>query len=207
MIKKVVNLDNKPVDEIELPDIIFNIKVFPDIINNYIKYQKAKKRQGTHKTKTRSEIRGGSKKPFSQKGTGNARQGSSKPPHFRGGAISMGPRPRDHSIAMNKKERKLALKCALSEKNQKNEIIIIDSLNLNSHKTKLLSATLNKFNFDSALIVYDSDKLDQNFKRASANIPKLNLLSQSGINVEDLISHEKIFIVQDSVNAISKRLS
>jgi large subunit ribosomal protein L4 len=103
MKKHVVNLMNKKVSEIELPDSIFDIKVFPDLQHQYIRYQNSKSRQGSHKTKTRSEIRGGAKKPFSQKGTGNARQGSSKPPNFRGGAISMGPQNRDHSFSLNKK--------------------------------------------------------------------------------------------------------
>ena len=207
MKKQVVNLNNKPINEIDLPDFVFNIKVLPHLIHQYIRYQNAKKRQGSHKTKTRSEVKGKSKKPFSQKGTGNARQGSSKAPHFRGGAISMGPQIRDHSFSLNKKEKKLALKCVLSEKNKKDEIIIIDDLKLNSHKTKELASILKNFNFNSALFVYDPYKLDQNFKRASHNIPRVNLLSQSGINVKDLIHHEKIFILKDSIDAISKRLS
>ena len=147
MKKKVVNLNNKPVNEVDLPDFIFNIKVLPDLIHQYLRYQNAKKRQGTHKTKTRSEVKGRAKKPFSQKGTGNARQGSSKPPHFRGGAISMGPQNKDHSFSLNKKEKKLAIKCVLSEKNQKDEIIIIDELKLDSHKTKELASILKNFNF------------------------------------------------------------
>ena len=207
MKKQVVDLNNKPVNKIDLPDFIFNIKVLPDLIHQYIRYQDAKKRQGSHKTKTRSEVKGKAKKPFAQKGTGNARQGSSKAPHYRGGAISMGPQNRDHSFSLNKNERKLALKCALSAKNKKGEIIIIDELKLSSHKTKALDSILKTFNFNSALFVYDPDKLDQNFKRASHNIPKVNLLSQSGINVKDVIHHEKIFIVKDSINVISKRLS
>ena len=207
MKKQVVNLKNKPINEIDLPDFVFNIRVLPNLIHQYIRYQNAKKRQGTHKTKTRSEVKGRAKKPFSQKGTGNARQGSSKAPHFRGGAISMGPQNRDHSFLLNKREKKLALKCALSEKNQKNEIIIIDDLKLSSYKTKELALILKNFNFNSALFVYDPYKLDQNFKRASNNIPKVNLLPQSGINVKDLIHHEKIFIVKDSIDVISKRLS
>jgi|TARA_B100002003_G_C14120433_1_gene538859 large subunit ribosomal protein L4 len=206
MKKQVVNLNNKPINEIDLPDFVFNIKVLPHLIHQYIRYQNAKKRQGSHKTKTRSEVKGKAKKPFAQKGTGNARQGSSKAPHFRGGAISMGPQNQDHSFSLNKKEKKLALKCALSEKNQKNEIIIIDDLKLSSYKTKELALILKNFNFNSALFVYDPYKLDQNFKRASSNLPKVNLLSQSGINVKDLIHHEKIFIVKDSIDVISKRL-
>ena len=105
MKKEVVNLSNKQVSEIEIPDSIFGVKVFPDLIHQYIRYQNAKSRQGSHQTKNRSEVTGRAKKPFSQKGTGNARQGSSKPPHFRGGATSMGPVNRDHSISMNKKEK------------------------------------------------------------------------------------------------------
>ena len=207
MKKQLVNLQNKSVAELEIPDSIFNTKIFPDIIHQYIRYQGAKNRQGSHKTKTRSEVKGKNRKPFSQKGTGNARQGSSKPPHFRGGAVSMGPQNRDHSFSLNKKEKKLALKCALSEKINNEEIIFIDSLELKSHKTKELFNTLNKFQFSSALFIYSEDKPIVNFKRASANIPKLNMLSEKGINVRDLILHEKIFIVKDTINEILKRLS
>ena len=148
MKQKVLNLDNKVVKEIEISDLILNTKVYPDIIHEYIRYQMAKSRQGSHKTKTRSEVRGKSKKPFSQKGTGNARQGSSKAPHFRGGAVSMGPQNRDHSFNLNKKEKKLALKCTLSDKMKKNEIILVDSLEIKSHRTKDLSKSLRNFSFN-----------------------------------------------------------
>ena len=147
MKKQVINLENKAVNEIDLPDNIFKTKVLPDIIHHYIRYQDAKRRQGSHKTKTRSEVKGKSKKPFAQKGTGNARQGSSKAPHFRGGAVSMGPQNRDHSISLNKKEKKLAIKCALSEKLKNEELIVIDNLVLKNHKTKDLFKILNKFKF------------------------------------------------------------
>ena len=207
MKKQLVNLQNKSVAELEIPDSIFNTKIFPDIIHQYIRYQGAKNRQGSHKTKTRSEVHGKSRKPFSQKGTGNARQGSSKPPHFRGGAVSMGPQNRDHSFSLNKKEKRLALKCALSEKINNEEIVFIDSLNLKNHKTKELSNTLNNFKFSSALFIYNESKHVTNFKRASANIPKLDILPEKGINVKDLILHEKIFIVKDTINEIIKRLS
>ena len=207
MKNKVVNLLNKTVNEIEIPESIFNIKVFPDIIHQYIRYQGAKNRQGSHNTKTRSQVNGRAKKPFSQKGTGNARQGSSKPPHFRGGAISMGPQDRDHSFSLNKKEKRLALRCALSEKYKNQEIIFIDNLKLKSHETKELFKSLNNFKFTKALFVYADDEQIINFKRASANIPNLNLLSEKGMNVKDLILHDKIFIVEDSLEEISKRLS
>ena len=206
MKKKVVNLMNKEVSEVELPESVFGIKVFPDILHQYIRYQNAKRRQGSHNTKTRSEVRGRAKKPFAQKGTDNARQGSSKPPNFRGGAISMGPQCRDHSFSLNKKEKILALKCALSDKMKKEEIIFIDSLEIKSHKTKDLSKSLRNFSFNSALFIHGDENKTINFIRASSNIPKLSLLSDKGINVSDIIMFEKIFIEKNSVQKISQRL-
>jgi len=206
MKKKLVNLDNKSVKEIEINDSIFGLKSMPDIIHEYIRYQNAKSRQGSHKTKTRSEVNGRAKKPFSQKGTGNARQGSSKPPHFRGGAISMGPVNRNHSFNLNKKERKLAIKSALSSKLLDNNIIFIDSMSVESHKTKQLAKKLQKFNFKSALFVYANEKADNNFVKASNNLPRVSLLSQKGINVRDLITYEKIFIEETSISKITERL-
>ena len=123
MKKQIVNLENKKVKDLDINTNVFGIKPLPDIIHQYIRYQNAKSRQGTHKTKTRSEVNGRAKKPFAQKGTGNARQGSSKPPHYRGGATSMGPQNRDHSFSLNKKEKTLALKCALSNKSKKEEAL------------------------------------------------------------------------------------
>ena len=207
MKKKVFNLDNKAVTEIDLPDNIFNIAVFPDIIHQYIRYQNAKNRQGSHTTKTRSEVRGKSKKPFSQKGTGNARQGSSKAPHFRGGAVSMGHQNRAHSFNLNKKEKKLALKSALSTKLIDDKVVIIDTFEIKSLKTKELYSDLKHFDYKSALFIYSESGIDKNFKLASANIPKVSILSQKGINVKDLISFDKIFIEQKSLNEITKRLS
>ena len=202
----ILNLDNKKIKDIDLNDKIFGIKILPDLIHQYLRYQNAKSRQGSHKTKNRSEVNGRAKKPFSQKGTGNARQGSSKPPHFRGGATSMGPVNRDHSISMNKKEKILALKSALSSKMLEDNIIFIDSFEIDSHKTKNLHSKLSKFNFKTALFVYSDEKLNENFKKASSNLPGLASLSCKGINVKDLISYEKIFIEEKSLAQISNRL-
>jgi len=207
MKKKLVNLLNKSISEIELPDSVFGIQVFPDLIHQYIRYQNAKSRQGSHKTKTRSEINGRAKKPFAQKGTGNARQGSSKPPHFRGGAISMGPQNRDHSFSLNKKEKTLALKCALSNKIKNEEIIFIDSFEINTHKTKDLSNNLKSFEFNSALFIHNQNEKNINFERASSNIPKLAMLSDKGLNVKDIMTFQKIFIEKNAIKEITKRLS
>ena len=207
MKKQVVDLSNKNISEIDIPESIFGIKVFPDLIHQYIRYQNAKSRQGSHKTKTRSEIKGKAKKPFAQKGTGNARQGSSKPPHYRGGATSMGPQNRDHSFSLNKKEKTLALKCALSNKSKNEEIIFLDSLEIADHKTKKLFNSLKKFNFNSALFIHSEKSNNENFKKASSNIPKLAMLSEKGLNVRDLMTFDKIFIEKTALEQITKRLT
>ena len=207
MKKNIVNFENKKVKDIDLNESIFGLKVFPDLIHQYIRYQNAKSRQGSHKTKSRSEVSGKAKKPFSQKGTGNARQGSSKPPHFRGGATSMGPVNRDHSFSLNKKEKKLALKSALSSKFSEDNIIFIDSLEIDSHKTKNLDNKLSKFDYRSALFVFGDEVINENFKKASSNLPRVLALSHEGINVRDLISYEKIFIEEKSIHKITERLS
>ncbi len=207
MKKSVINLQSKTVGDIDLDSTIFGIKKLPDIIHQYIRYQNAKSRQGSHKTKSRSEISGRSKKPFSQKGTGNARQGSNKPPNFRGGAVSMGPVNRDHSFSLNKKEKKLALKSALSIKINEDKVFIIDTFEIKSFKTKELYSNLKKFDYKSALFIHSQNGIDKNFKLASSNIPKVSILNQKGINVKDLITYDKIFIEQKSINEITKRLS
>ena len=207
MKKSVLNIKNKTVGDIELDSNIFGIKKLPDLIHQYIRYQNAKSRQGTHKTKSRSEVSGRSKKPFSQKGTGNARQGSNKPPHFRGGAVSMGPVVRDHAFNLNKKEKKLALKSALSIKVNEDKIVILDTFEIKSLKTKDLFSDLKQFDYNSALFIHSENGIDKNFKLASSNIPKVSILNQKGINVKDLITYDKIFFEQKSISEITKRLS
>ena len=207
MKKSVLNLKNKTVGDIDLDSNVFGVKNLPDLIHQYIRYQNAKSRQGSHKTKTRSEVSGRSKKPFSQKGTGNARQGSNKPPNFRGGAVSMGPVNRDHSFNLNKKEKKLALKSALSTKVTDDKVVIIDTFEIKNFKTKELSSNLKQFDYKSALFIYSENGIDKNFKLASSNIPKVSILNQKGINVKDLITFDKIFFEKKSIDEITKRLS
>ena len=207
MKKIILNLKNKSVGDIELDKTIFGIKKLPDLIHQYIRYQNAKSRQGSHKTKSRSEVSGRSKKPFAQKGTGNARQGSNKPPNFRGGAVSMGPVNRDHSFNLNKKEKKLALKSALSVKATQDKIFIIDTFEVKSFKTKDLFMDLKNFDYESALFIYSEKGLNNNFKLASSNIPRISTINQKGVNVKDIITFDKLFIDQKSINEITERLS
>ena len=154
MKKQVVNLENKKIKDLDINTNVLRIKLLPDINHKYIRYQNAKSRQGTHKTKSRSEVNGRSKKPFAQKGTGNARQGSNKPTNFRGGAVAMGPKNRDYSFNLNKKEKKLAIKSALSSKLLDDKIVIIDHFKIESFKTKDLNMNLKIFEFKSALFIY-----------------------------------------------------
>ena len=207
MKNELVNIENKKIKEIEISESIFCFKTLPDLIHQYLRYQNAKSRQGSHKTKSRSEISGRAKKPFAQKGTGNARQGSSKPPHFRGGATAMGPINRDHSFNLNKKEKKLALKSALSSKFLEKNIVFINSFEIETHKTKTLNNQLSNFNYSSALFVYSDDDVNNNFKKASSNLPKVSLINHKGLNVKDILSYEKIFIEENSIDKISKRLA
>ena len=208
MEKPVINFKNTEVGKVKLNDDVFGLKTYPDIIHQYIRYQNAKSRQGSSKTKSRSEVSGRSKKPFSQKGTGNARQGSNKPPNFRGGAVSMGPtNNRDYSFDLNKKEKKLAIKSALSTKLTENKMIFVDTFKIDNFKTKSLSLTLKNFKYKSALFIYSEKGIDKNFKLASSNIPKVQILPQKGINVKDLISYDTIFVEQDSIEEITKRLT
>ena len=207
MKKPIFNLENNEVGSLDLSNDVFGIKVFPDLIHQYLRYQNAKSRQGSHKTKSRSEVSGRSKKPFSQKGTGNARQGSNKPPNFRGGAVSMGPVNRDYSFNLNKKEKKLAIKSALSSKLSEDKIILIDSFKLKNFKTKELNIQLKNFDFNSALFIYSQDGIDNNFKLASSNIPRVSVLNQKGVKVKELITFDKIFFEKKSIEEISKRLS
>ena len=207
MKKPVLNLIQKEVGNIELSPDVFSVKVLPDLIHQYVRYQNAKSRQGSHKTKTRSEVSGRSKKPFSQKGTGNARQGSNKPPNFRGGAVAMGPVNRDYSFNLNKKEKKLAIKSALSTKLFEDKIVFIDTFKIDSYKTKDLNQKLEKFDYNSALFIYSESGLDKNFRLASSNIPRVSLLNQKGINVKDILTFDKVFIEKNCLDEISKRFS
>ena len=207
MKKPVLNLKKNEVGNIDIDMSIFGVKKLPDLIHQYIRYQNAKSRQGTHKTKSRSEVNGRAKKPFSQKGTGNARQGSNKPPNFRGGAVAMGPVNRDYSFNLNKKEKKLAIKSALSTKLFEDKIVFIDTFKIDSYKTKDLNQKLEKFDYNSALFIYSESGLDKNFRLASSNIPRVSLLNQKGINVKDILTFDKVFIEKNCLDEISKRFS
>ncbi|NNE85004.1 MAG: 50S ribosomal protein L4 [Alphaproteobacteria bacterium] len=202
---KVISLDNKAAGEIELDDAIFGVPVRKDLLSRMVNYQLAKRRQGTHKTKTVGEISGTGAKPFKQKGTGRARRGSNRSAQMRGGQTTFGPTPRSHDMEMPKKVRRLALKTALSSKQADGKLIIVDAAKPGEPKTKPMAATLDKLGLTSALIV-DGAELDQNMVLATRNIPGIDLLPQKGANVFDILRRDTLVLTRDAVEQLQERL-
>ncbi len=200
------DLDNKKQkDEVNLDKDIFGVEANDGILHRVVRWQLAKKRSGTHKTKTISEISGTGKKPYKQKGTGNARQGSLRSAQFRGGSTIFGPQPRDYSYALPKKVRKLGLKLALSQKAKDGNIVVLNNADLKEHKTKDFAAKISKFECKNCLII-DNERVNENLAKASKNLHIVNVLPQIGTNVYDVISHEKILITQSALETLVKRL-
>ncbi len=201
----VITLKGENVKDIVLNDSIWNIEVNEIVLSNAIKLQLASLRQGTHDTKGRSEVSGGGRKPWRQKGTGRARQGTIRAPHWVGGGIVFGPTPRSHSFKMNRKERRLALKSALSDKYQNNNLCIVDSLEITSPKTKEFNSTLEGLKLNGkTLIITDGE--NGNIVLATRNMPNLYVIEPTSINVLDLVSAENILIDEASVAKIEEVL-
>jgi large subunit ribosomal protein L4 len=201
----VRNLDNQEVGEIELDDAIFALPVRADLLARAVNWQLAKRRSGNHKTKGISDISGTTKKPYRQKGTGRARQGSLRSPQFRGGAVIFGPVVRSHEHDLNKKVRKLALKTALAAKQAEGKLIVLEDACAASHKTKELAIRLKGFGFTSALFI-DGASLDQNFARAAGNIPMVDVLPEQGANVYDILRRDTLFLTRSAVGQLEARL-
>lgn len=201
----VRNLDNEEVGDIELADEVFGLPVRRDILARVVNWQLAKRRAGTHKTKGVSEIRGTTKKPYRQKGTGRARQGSLRSPQFRGGAVIFGPVVRSHAFSLQKKVRKLGLKTALSAKRGEGKLIIIDAARVTEPKTKALRARFETLGWNSVLII-DGPVVDQNFILAARNLPRVDVLPQQGANVYDILRRDTLVLTRDAVQHLQARL-
>lgn len=204
-IKLIDFIANKNDGEISLNEEIFAKEVRPSILHRIVNWQLAKRRAGTHKTKNVSEISGTTKKPFKQKGTGNARQGSLRSAQFRGGATIFGPVVRSHAHKLTKKFRILALKTALSSKLNDDNLIVVKNIDLESPKTSLLSKLLKEHNINSALFVGE-DVVNDNFKKSCANIINVDVLPVQGINVYDILRHEKLVITESALKILNERL-
>ncbi|MBU92748.1 MAG: 50S ribosomal protein L4 [Rhodobiaceae bacterium] len=202
----VIDISSKVSGTTTLSDAIFGLEPRKDILHRTVVYQLAKKRSGTHKVKNRAEITATTKKMYKQKGTGSARHGSKKVPQFRGGGRAFGPHPRDHSIKLTKKFRKLALKHALSSKLKDGDIVILSEAKLSKPKTSLLVKNLQKMAVDSALFI-DASEFDKNFELATMNIPNIDILPVQGINVYDMLKRDKLFITKAALKEIESRLN
>jgi len=205
MKSKVVTLDNKAAGDIDLDDAVFAAEVRKDILARMVNYQLAKRRAGTHLVKTRGMVSGTTRKPFRQKGTGRARQGSYRATQFRGGATVFGPVVRDHGHSLPKKVRKLAMKAALSSKQAEGKLIILDEVKLDDPKTKALIAMLGKLGLSDALIV-GGGQIDVNFAKAAKNIAKIDVLPTQGANVYDILRRDTLVLTREAVETLEARL-
>jgi large subunit ribosomal protein L4 len=201
---KVYNLQKKEVGEIDLPDSVFKTEVSSAIIHQAVVTQLAGRRRGTASTKTKAEVRGGGKKPFRQKGTGNARQGSSRSPLMPGGGENFGPKPRDYFKTFPKKMAQAAMRSALSDKLGSEKIIVIDEIKIGKAKTKEIAGVLGTFGLGKALIV-DSD--NKNLELASRNLEKAKFLRTEGVNVYDVVNHEWLVLSKKAAQALGERLA
>lgn len=201
----VVDLNGKKTGDLELDASLFKIDVRKDIITQVVNWQLAKRRAGTHATRTISQISGTTRKPWRQKGTGNARAGSLRSVQFRGGAVSHGPTPRSHAYKLNKRIRRLAMRSALADKLANNKLMVVDNLDLKSAKTKELSATLEKNKWSSALFV-DNEQVNENFLRAVSNIPHMDVMPQIGANVYDILRRDTLVMTKDAIIKLQERL-
>ncbi|WP_025715682.1 50S ribosomal protein L4 [Paenibacillus sp. 1-18] len=202
----LLNISGSQVGEIELNDAVFGIEPNKHVLHDAVVMQLASLRQGTHKVKGRSEVRGGGRKPWKQKGTGRARQGSIRAPQWVGGGTVFGPTPRSYAYKLPKKVRRLAIKSALSSKVIENEIIVLDALTLNGPKTKEFAAILDNLKVDrKALIVAPS--YDDNVALSARNIPGVKFVSADGINVLDVLGHDKLIITKEAVQKVEEVLA
>jgi len=201
----VLNSAGKKVSETQLPEEIFNIPVRTSVLHQVVRSQLVAKREGTAACKTRSMVRGSTKKLFRQKGTGNARAGSVKSPLRKGGGVIFGPSQRSYAIKVPKKVRKLALKMALSSKMENNTIYVIDDFNLEAVKTRKFANVLKILELSDLLIVSDAD--DTNLLLSSRNIPDIKVIKTEGLNVVDILKFKNLLLVESSINNIKGRLS
>ena len=199
------NLDNQEVGEIELADDVFAVPVRRDVLARVVNWQLAKRRAGTHKAKGISEISGTSKKPYKQKGTGRARQGSLRSPQFRGGAVIFGPVVRSHEFDLQKKVRRLGLKTALSAKQAEGKLVVIDNATVAEAKTKALRERFTALGWGSVLII-DGAEVNEGFARAARNLPRVDVLPQQGANVYDILRRDTLVLTRAAAEQLEARL-
>lgn len=199
----VYNVSGAQVGEVELSESVFGIEPNTHVLHEAVVMQQASLRQGTHKVKTRAEVRGGGRKPWKQKGTGRARQGSIRSPQWKGGGIVFGPTPRSYGYKLPKKVRRLAIKSALSSKVLDNDIIVLDQLSLAQPKTKEFAAILKNLNVERKALIVTS-AFDENVALSTRNIPGVKFLSAEGLNVLDVLVYDKLIITKEAVSKVEE---
>ena len=198
----VYNMEGKEVDKIELGDAVFGVEVNEHLVHMAVVAQLANKRQGTQKAKTRSEVSGGGRKPWRQKGTGHARQGSTRAPQWTGGGVVFAPTPRDYTIRLNKKEKRLALKSVLTNCVNENKFIVLDELKFDEIKTKKMQAVLDALNVSKALIVLNEN--DANVVKSARNIANVQTALTNTINVYDILKYNTVVVTKAAVATIEE---
>lgn len=198
----VYNMEGKEVDKIELNDSIFGVEINEHLVHMAVLQQLANKRQGTQKAKTRSEVRGGGRKPWRQKGTGHARQGSTRSPQWTGGGVVFAPTPRDYSFKLNKKEKRAALKSALTSRVVENKFVVVDELKLDEIKTKKFVEVLKNLNVEKALVVLND--MDEKVIASAANIPTVKTTQTNELNVFDVLKYDTVVVTKAAVATIEE---
>ena len=198
----VYNMEGQEVDKMELSDAVFGVEINEHLVHLAVVQQNANNRQGTQKAKTRSEVSGGGKKPYRQKGTGHARQGSTRAPQFTGGGVVFAPVPRDYSFKMNKKEKRAALRSVLTSRVQENKLIVVDELKFDTIKTKDMAKVLENLKADGALVVLNEN--DKNVVLSGRNIDGVQMALTNTINVFDILNHKTLVLTKDAAKTIEE---
>ena len=198
----VLNMAGNEVGTIELNDAVFGVEINEHLVHMAVLQQLANNRQGTQKAKTRSEVSGGGKKPYRQKGTGHARQGSTRAPHYTGGGVVFAPVPRDYSFKLNKKEKRAALKSALTSRVVENKFIVLDELKLDEIKTKKFVEVMNNLKVEKALVVLND--MDKNVIASAANIPTVKTAQTNELNVFDVLKYDTVVVTKAAIATIEE---
>lgn len=203
----VINQNGEKIDTIELDDGIFNVEIREALVQQVVVWQLANRRQGSAATKTRSDVRGGGKKPWRQKGTGRARAGTNRSPIWTGGGTVFGPHPRSYSFSLTKKVRRAALRSVLSAKLQANQLTVVDKIELEAPKTKVFLETMRALGLEDAKTVFITADPDETLRRSSRNLYRVLVLPTEGMNVYDLLRFERVVLLRDAVPRIHERLA
>ena len=198
----VLNMEGKEVEKLELNDNIFGVEINEHLVHLAVVSQLANNRQGTQKAKTRSEVSGGGRKPWRQKGTGHARQGSTRSPQWTGGGMVFAPTPRDYTITLNKKEKRAALKSALTSRVNENKFVVVDELKLDEIKTKKFVQVMNNLKVEKALVVLND--IDANVIKSADNVPTVKTAQTNELNVFDVLKYDTVVVTKDAVKTIEE---